>query len=212
MTHSLHRLGDTEDLFDDFTIICMSARGYNDIGSQEKLRRFLRLAIKHNAVNFGNMEAGSALVIDPEEVIGAIKDGTTVQATFTSEQDFFNIVKDLVEEDLGMSVIIQGLTDKVHECCKQAGVEPHTWNNSLGVWGRTDLLPPKEIMEITTMCGHGMVAVSLVKKVIKDIKSGKIDYAKGVQILAKPCVCGFINPVRVARILRRIIEEDKIEL
>ena len=208
MTHSMHRVGTASDLYDDFTIIFMSARGYNDIGSQEKLRKFLKLAIKHNAVNFGNMEAGSALVKGPEKVIEAVKDGTTVQATFATEEDFINIVKELVAEDLGMSVVIQGLSDKVHNCCNQAGVTPHTWNNSLGVWGKTELLPPKEIMEITTMCGHGLVGVALVKKVLEDIKKGKIDYAKGAQTLSKPCICGFINPVRVERLLRRLIESD----
>ena len=78
MTHSMHRFGYYDDLSDDFTIICMSARGYNDVGSQDKLRRFLRMAVEHHAVNFGNMDAGSALVNDPEEIIMAVKDGTTV--------------------------------------------------------------------------------------------------------------------------------------
>ena len=206
MTHSMHRLGKPEDLFDDFTIIFMPARGYNNVGSQEKLRKFLKLAMKHHAVNFGNMEAGSALVHDPEDIIEAVNDGTTVQATFASEEDFIAIIKELVAEDLGMSVVIQGLVDKIHNCCREAVVKPHTWNHSLGVWGKTDLLPPEQIMEFTTMCGHGLVAVGLVKKVVKDVRKGKIDYAQGARILAKPCICGFINPVRVERMLRRMTE------
>lgn len=208
MTHSLHRAGTPEDLQDDFTIIFMSARGYNNVGSQDKLKRFLRLAMEHNAVNFGNMEAGSALATDPETIIEAVKDGTTVQACFASEQDFINIVKALVDEDLGMSVVIQGLIDKVHNCCKEAGVTPHTWNHSLGVWGRTEKLAPQGILEVTTMCGHGLVAVALVEKVLADIRKGKIDYAQGAKIIAKPCICGFINPVRTERLLKRMIENS----
>lgn len=206
MTHSMHRAGSPEDLYDDFTIIFMSARGYNNVGSQEKLRRFLRLAIKNNAVNFGNMEAGSALFRDPEQIIDAVKDGTTVQATFATEEDFFNIVKQLKEEDLGMSVVIQGLSDKVHECCQKAGLVPHTWNNSLGVWGNTSRLPSRQIMELTTMCGHGMVAVSLVQKLVDDIRNGSITAEEGARQLAKPCICGFVNPNRAKRLLERLAE------
>lgn len=204
MTHSLHRLGSVKDLEDDFTIIFISARGYNNVGSQDKLRKFLELSMKHNAVNFGNMEAGSLFEHEPATIIDAVKDGTTVQATFASEDDFFNIVKDLVEHDMGMSVVIQGLSDKVNECCQHAGVEPHTWNHSLGVLGKTELLPPEHVMEVTTMCGHGMVAASLVEHVIEEIKKGRMSLDKGVKVIASPCLCGFINPVRVKRLLERV--------
>lgn len=208
MTHSMHRLGESEDLFDDFTIIFMSARGYNNKGSQDKLRRFLRLAMKHNAVNFGNMEAGNSLFNDPEAIIEAVKDGTTVQATFASETDLFNIVDDLVKEDLGMSVVVQGLLHKVEECCAHAGVKPHTWNNSLGVWGKKELLPGEEIRQFTTMCGHGMVAVGLVEQVVDRIRKGRITCAQGAKELARPCICGFVNTVRAERLLKRMVAEE----
>lgn len=208
MTHSMHRLGDPSDLYDDFTIIFMSARGYNNIGSQDKLRRFLQLAIKHNSVNFGNMEAGNALFNDAEAIIEAVKDGTTVQATFASETDLFDMVDDLVKEDLGMSVIVQGLLHKVEECCAHAGVKPHTWNNSLGVWGKRELLPDSDIMQFTTMCGHGMVAVGLVEKIIERINKGRLTCAQGALELARPCICGFVNVVRAERLLRRLTERE----
>ncbi len=207
MTHSLHREGSPDDFYDDFTIICMAAKGYNDKGSQDKLRRFLRLAMKHNAVNFGNMEAGSALVGNPEDIIEAVHDATTVQATFASEDDLVHILQDLHAEDLGMSIVVQGLIEKVEECCQKADLVPHTWNHSLGVWGKKEKLPPQDIREITTMCGHGMVSVSLVNKMVSDICKGKIDYQKAAKILAKPCICGFINPVRAERILKRMVEK-----
>lgn len=207
MSHTLHRLGKPEDLQDDFTIIFMPARGYNNVGSQDKMRRFLRLAMEHHAVNFGNMEAGSALVNDPEKIIDAVQDGTTVQAVFGTEEDFINIVKALKEEELGMSVIIGGLIDKVNHCCKEAGLTPHTWNHSLGVWGKTELLPSKDVMEVTTMCGHGMVSVSLVNKVVEDIKANIINIDQGVERLVKPCICGLINPIRLRRILDRMCAE-----
>lgn len=208
MTHTIHRFGRPEDLEYDYSIIYISARNYNRQGSQPKIRRFLELAQKHNAVNFGNMEAGSMLVIGPEKVVEAVKDGTTVQAVFASQDDVVNIMSDLVKEDLGLSVIVQGLEHRVRECCQAAGVKPHTWNHSLGIWGKTELLPDENVLEVTTMCGHGLVSVSLVKKVFEDIQKGKTTLKKAAKTLAKPCICGMINPVRLERLLERIMEKS----
>ena len=72
---------------------------------------------------------------------------------------------------------------------------------SLGVWGKTELLPSKEVLEITTMCGHAMVAANLVEKIIEDIKKGKTTPEKAAKKLAKPCECGIFNPTRAAELL-----------
>jgi hypothetical protein len=55
MTHTIHRYGKVEDLENDYTIIYMTARGYNKAGSEPKIRKFLDLCVKHHAVNFGNI-------------------------------------------------------------------------------------------------------------------------------------------------------------
>ena len=72
---------------------------------------------------------------------------------------------------------------------------------SLGVWGKTELLPSKEVLEITTMCGHAMVAANWVEKMIEDIKKGKTTPEKAAEKLAKPCECGIFNPTRAAELL-----------
>lgn len=207
MTHTIHRLGKLEDLEEDYSIIFFSARGVNRQGSQPKIQKFLELCIKNHAVNFGNMEAGSKIVLGDERVIEAVKDGTTVQAVFSKQEDVINILAELVDLDLGLSVIVQGLTHRVSECCEKAGVKPHTWNHSLGVWGKRELLPPPEIMEVTTMCGHGLISVGLVKQVFEDVKNGK-SLAKAVQRISTPCICGMVNPVRLEKILTRIMEKQ----
>ncbi|NPV76805.1 MAG: hypothetical protein HPY59_10585 [Anaerolineae bacterium] len=210
MTHTIHRYGKPEDLEYDYSIIFISARNFNRQGSQPKIRRFLELAQKHHAVNFGNMEAGSVLVIGPEKVIEAVKDGTTVQAVFSNQEDVVNILSDLVKEDLGLSVVVQGLEHRVRECCMRTNLKPHTWNHSLGIWGKTELLPEPEVLEVTTMCGHGLVAVSLVKKIFEDVRNGKTTLKKAAQKLAKPCICGMINPVRLERLLERVMEKSLV--
>jgi hypothetical protein len=210
VTHTIHRFGNPEDLEGDYTIIFFSAKSVNRQGSQPKIRQFLELCAKHHAVNFGNMEAGSMVVLGQEQVIQAVKDGTTVQAVFTNQEDVINILAELVALDLGLSVIVQGLTHRVVECCQKAGVRPHTWNHSLGVWGKRDLLPPPEIMEVTTMCGHGLVAVGLVKQIFEDVCSGKMTLKRAVYKISTPCICGMINPVRLEKILNRVMERHAL--
>ena len=206
MSHTIHRFGRPEDLLNDYTIIFLSAKGINSKGSQEKIKTFLRLCEKHHAANFGNMEAGSKVVIGTQKVIDAVKDGTTVTALFNDQNDVVNILNDLVELDLGMSVILQGLEHKVKECCARASLTPHTWNHSFGIWGKKELLPEADILEITTMCGHGLIAVALVKKIVADLKNEKITMQRAVEKLVKPCICGIVNPSRLENILAKMLK------
>jgi hypothetical protein len=71
----------------------------------------------------------------------------------------------------------------------------------MGRWGNTDRLPPLEVLQLNTMCGHGMVAVGLINEVIEDIKAGKSTVEEGAERLFAPCMCGIFNPHRAALIL-----------
>jgi len=97
--------------------------------------------------------------------------------------------------------VVSGLTDKTRECCQKLGLEMHTVSQSLGIWGNTSRLPSREILEITTMCGHGMVSSSLVAKMIEDIKKGTTSPQKAAAELVKPCECGIFNTTRAAELL-----------
>lgn len=61
--------------------------------------------------------------------------------------------------DEGISIIVSGLIDRVGEITREMGLDPHNINVSLGIIGKTDRLPPADIRQYTTMCGHGMVAI-----------------------------------------------------
>jgi hypothetical protein len=135
----------------------------------------------------------------------------TVQACFANQEDITNILAELVELDLGQSVVVQGLIHRVEECCQRTGLKPHTWNHSLGIWGKTELLPEPEVLEVTTMCGHGLISVQLVRKVFEDIRSGRTTMKKATEKISRPCLCGLVNPVRMEAILTRI-KEKKEEL
>ena len=59
MTNTLHRYGEAEAFRDDYIVFAIPSRGRNDQGSAEKLRAFLRLAVKYGPVNMGNARYGS---------------------------------------------------------------------------------------------------------------------------------------------------------
>jgi hypothetical protein len=101
--------------------------------------------------------------------------------------------------------VISGLIDRVREIADEVGVDPHTINVSLGIHGNTKVLPPADIRQITTMCGHGMVSPLLVRDVIRRVKTHKIDNREGSLTLAKPRSCGIYNPIRSETLLEKMI-------
>lgn len=201
MTHSLHRLGTRENLGNDYPLICMAAHGINEEGAAEKMGKFLEICQRHGPVNFGDMKQGNVFVHDANDIIKNITNTTLVQCVFDDLAKVEAVLRDLQEADLGLSVVVSGLTDKTRECCQKLGLEMHTVSQSLGIWGNTSRLPSREILEITTMCGHGMVSSSLVAKMIEDIKKGTTSPQKAAAELVKPCECGIFNTTRAAELL-----------
>ncbi|MEE9399224.1 MAG: hypothetical protein V3V23_03050 [Dehalococcoidales bacterium] len=201
MTHSLHRLGTKENLKNDYPLICMAAHGINEEGAAAKMGKFLEICQRHGPVNFGDMKQGNILVHKAEDIINNITNTTLVQCVFDDLDKVEAVLSDLIKADLGLSVVVSGLTDSTKECCQKVGLEIHTISQSLGIRGNTSRLPSRETLEITTMCGHGMTATSLAEKMIEDVKKGKISPQKAAQKLAKPCECGIFNPTRAAELL-----------
>jgi hypothetical protein len=216
MTHSLHRQGTRENLSNDFTIYCLPAVGINDKGSGSKRWRFLEIALRNNAVNAGEADIGNIMAYSPQELSGRVRDrfrnrvgdgigdGMSPCICCANKEDIVNILKETLEADLGLSVVMQGVLEEVEDCLRQVGLKPHTVHHSLGVWGRTEKLPRKEVLEITTMCGHGMVTPNLVKKCVKDVNSGSTTPQKAARLLARQCVCGIFNTSRAAALLEQL--------
>ena len=203
MTHMLHRQGSRENLSRDYPMLAMAAQGVNDKGASHKLRRFLEICWKHGPVDLGDMKQGNIFTYDAEQIGKNVADNAIIQCVFDDMEKLEAVLRELKEEDIGMSVVVSGLMDRVDECCQKVGLQIHTIDQSLGVWGKTELLPSKEVLEITTMCGHGMIAAHYVEKMIEDIKKGKTTPEKAAKKLAKPCECGIFNTTRAAELLAR---------
>ena len=143
--------------------------------------------------------------VRPEEVLESIKDGARIYSAFNNREKLKETLVGIKKLDEGISVVVSGLIDRVREMAAEINLNPHTINLSLGIHGRTDRLPPPDIRQFTTMCGHGMIAPALVRDVIRRIKKGRLALWEGSIILAAPCTCGIYNPHRSQEMLNDLI-------
>lgn len=204
MTHTLHRRGTAESLSEDYPMLCITAVGINDSGSDSKLQEFLRIAMRHHPKNMGGITIGNMYSHKPEEVIANAHG--IVHVVFDNPQAVTQVLRELKEADLGMSVVVSGIFDSVNECCQKAELKRHTVEFSLGIWGKTDKLPSNDILEVTTMCGHGMVSANLVKSMVEEIKAGVKTPEDAAKELAPHCCCGIFNPARAAKLLAVMVK------
>ncbi|MFB0508792.1 MAG: hypothetical protein ACETWT_18890 [Thermodesulfobacteriota bacterium] len=206
MTHSLHREGTLDSLERDSCLFIYPARGFNYAGSGPKVRRLMELLYQTGPSNMivttlrRNLYSG----VSPDEVLDSIKDGARVYCTFNSREKLKEALIRLKEADEGISIMVSGLIDRVRELTSEIGLNPHTINLSLGIHGRTDRLPPPDIRQFITMCGHGMVSPDLVRDVIRKVETEKLSCWEGSLILAAPCTCGIYNPHRSAELLKEL--------
>ncbi|HWU38529.1 MAG TPA: hypothetical protein VN203_12850 [Candidatus Acidoferrum sp.] len=217
MTNTLHRFGAPETLQNDYIIFAMAARGINDKDAPPKLQEFLRLALKHHPINIGNAVKGGiyrasqnltplahwrrADSVAPEKVVESIDTCTTVAAVFDDPKKLEAFLKDLRQADLGISINISALTEEARTCCQRAGITRHSVEYSLGFHGDLNHLPDRHVLELSTMCGHGMVSHNFAKKMIDLVKEGRRDPQQAAACLARFCTCGIFNPVRAEGLL-----------
>lgn len=205
MTHTLHRVGSRESLQGDWVFLCMPSKDINHEESGPKLRKFLELCLKNNCVTLGDCRKGNEYhQLSRENMLNHVEDRAVVTATFNNKNAVMDMIEDLKQADLGLSIVISGLVDEVGECCSKTGLKPHTVEHSLGRWGKTEKLPPQEILEIATMCGHSMISVNFILEMIEKVKKGKITAEAAADELFKPCMCGIFNTDRAAKLIAEI--------
>ena len=210
MSHTLHRIAGSDISNEDYVILVMAASGYNkDETVPAKYKTLFEIFEKHNPANFGSTRTGRLTDTPVEEMFDALDNLypnlPIIHAVFSTREDLVEVLKEIKEVDLGLSVIVSGLVDATDCCIKEAGLKRHSINYSLGVWGKAALLPDEKILQISSMCGHAMISFNLVQKVIDDIKAGKTTPEKAAITLSKPCVCGVFNPQRARLLLEEFM-------
>lgn len=201
MTHTLHRQGSKESLDKDYIFLCMAAKGFNEDGADEKMREFLRIMMRHNPVNAGDMRSGNMFNSDMDDILSKVTSTSIVHGVFIDSDTATKVLQELKDADLGMSVVVSGPFDSVDCICEAAGLKPHSVDFSGGIWGKTEKLPGNDLLEVTTMCGHAMIAANLVKSMADEVKAGRKTADEAAKVLAPQCACGIFNPDRAAKLL-----------
>ena len=203
MTHSAHRYGTVENLSNDYTFYARTSRYVNREGCGPNLRKILEILMSADPVNLGSSHAGKSYLagLDMEEYAKKLDTSYGIACAFDTKEKLKSVLAKLKEADIGISIVSGGLIDDITEIAGEIGITPHTTLLSLGIHGRTQKLPEDKVLEITTMCGHGMVSSNLARKVIAKVREGRLTPREGALVLAQPCPCGIFNTVRCAALL-----------
>ena len=216
MTNTLHRSGKADSFRDDYIIFAMPSRGKNDVGAIAKLKSFLKICVSHDPANIGasgqsgyrpsrnlNPTVHWRRDIDPDfdaVVEGVTKSGTAA-AVFDSREKAVACLRDVIDRDLGLSINISTSVDGARQAGLRCGIPRHSVEYSLGFTDANDRLPRSQILELATMCGHGMVSFNLAQKMIDMVREGRRTPADAVATLTRFCPCGVYNPTRAVRLI-----------
>jgi len=165
-----------------------------------RMQEVARIVAKHKPDNI----IGAVMGLDEQAIMVFSQKVGVVTAVFSRKEDALEMVREIKEKNLGLSVVISALFSDVHEICRSIAVNEHTYNVSLGVFGRTELLPDQDTLSITTQCGHHMVSPNLVKHLNAKIRRGKMTSHEAAELVVRPCACGVVNPKRVQETLEKM--------
>lgn len=216
MTNTLHRYGSAESFRDDYILFAIPCKGKNDEGAVEKLKTFLRICQKHRPANMGNGDRGSYKPTpkmnptqhwnrdanpDFGDVIEGVQKAATCAAVFGSREQAEACLRDVIEADLGLSINMSTSVEGAHNAAECCGIHRHSVEYSLGFADPHDHLPNSQVLELSTMCGHGMVSFNFARKMLDMVREGRRSPDQAVATLARFCPCGVYNPTRAKRIL-----------
>ena len=229
MTNTLHRYSEhyafertsnPEPIKDDYIVFAMASRGLNDDNLVEKYRSFLQLALKHKPVNIGDATKGGILrprqdmnptahwrrdhSPNPEQVIAGIEGHTTVAAVFDNYEAMRAFVAELECAQLGISINISAPMGDARRCCEETGITRHSVEYSIGFCGRVDKLPDGTTLELSTMCGHGMVSANFARKMVEWVKENRRTAEEAARYMARFCICGVFNIHRAEGIIKQV--------
>ena len=163
MSHSLHRRGNAESLHDDYVMLIMvSPDRANDPDIKSRMQEAWDVLSSFQAdlTNFGSVRGGGR---HRKSIKEFKEEGKFLMHAVFKDRDVMKAcLNEIKNRDLGLSVTVSGNFDEVKGACREIGLVPHTVQYSLGIIGKTELLPDEKVLEITTMCGHAMVSPNLL--------------------------------------------------
>ncbi|KJS23221.1 MAG: hypothetical protein VR72_02175 [Clostridiaceae bacterium BRH_c20a] len=208
MTHSLHRRGSIDSLQNDYVVLITPAVNINHKESKSKLIEILDIVKEIGPVNIGSYDCGNIFRgATIEKIQNTLSETPRVRCVFDSYEKVKLLVAELKKRDYGLSVTISGLIDNIVKLSRENDIKPHSINLSIGVYGKVEALPDESVLNLVTMCGHGMVSERLVKQAVERVKKGTWDIDKAAVEIAKPCHCGIFNVERAKQILNKNLKK-----
>ena len=222
MTNTLHRYGKADSFHDDYIIFAIPSVGNNDEDCIPKLKEFLTICAKYDPKNMGNGNRGSFAPeksLNPtahwgrtakpnwRDVIEGVKKPGTVAAVFSDEENAKACFSEVLERDFGISINISSSVQNAVDVAASCGIRRHSVEYALEFNDPHDHLPNAQILELSTMCGHGMVSFNLARKMLDMVREGRRTTDDAVNTLVRFCPCGVYNPQRA----RRLLEAARME-
>jgi len=199
MTHTLHRQGSVESLKEDYIVLVV---GMDIPFGACRMRLHRKFPGIYEIVKKILLKMG---ILNMLRTIKKIRPRRRRQGpVFSNKKELVTYLKELKQKRTGRSVVVSGLFEEVNDCLKEINLTPHTVQFSLGIFGKKELLPGEEILEITTMCGHHMISPRLVEKLAADIKEGKISSKEAVRVMSRQCVCSVCNEPRARKLIEAL--------
>ena len=202
MTHSLHRIG--SHLENEIVFILTPSKGINSEGAEERIKTFLDIIVSNEPVHYGDDRVGNQYTAGYDEIVEKLEGITNIHAVFNDLKKAQKALKEIVEADLGLSVVVSGLFENAKACCEASGVQYHSIEHSLGIWGNKARLPDEKPLAILTMCGHGLVSVNLIQIMVDAVQKREKTAQKAAEEMAALCLCGIFNTERAALILTEL--------
>lgn len=207
MTHTQNRLGLSNDRpGEEIVFLCMVHNPEKPLKA-ERIKDIAQIIIDKEPENLSLRPLG----FDNEKIKESTSRYGVVTAVFTDQGKAIMACKEIKARKLGISVVISALYRDVHDICQNLNLTEHTYNITLGIFGNRSLLPERQVLAITTQCGHHMVSSNLVTHLVKKIQRTKMTIREAAELLVKPCVCGVVNPERVEKILQKMAFQDNFE-
>ena len=217
MTTVLHRSSDEKHLHHDYTVKNKAMKGRDDKTPETKARalatsrKIATILHDHHPVNMGQGRAGSlAQHRTFEQLLEGMKNlGGLSACVFDNQQNFRDAIREIRDANLGQSVTVGGDVEQIFALCNELGLVPHTAIVSLGIWGKTALLPRPGVKELTMMCGHGLLGANRCEALIRAIKAGRMTPAEAAASLATGCSCGAVNPSLAETIFSELSQKEE---
>jgi hypothetical protein len=199
MTHTLHRQGCVQALQGDYVVFVFAEEEESAPGALATHKARLHQRFPRGYAMLRSLKRAVVRILrvigirrpeeEPKEELAGL-------FVLHSREELSNCVEMLKKANTGESIVVSGLVDEVNSCLAELGLCPHTVQLSLGYFGKKELLPSEEVLEITTMCGHHMISPRLVEGLASDIGKGRMTPEEAAEAMAKLCTCGAFNKVR----------------